>query len=312
MVSYGQSKKDLIILQQQTIDSLKVVVDSAAADLQNCQKQMIALDANIDRKEVEAARTLQRMDSLKSHSLKLEEEVSRLTLREHERRNPQPVVDISNAAACKSYLMGKVFVGKNWDGDVYLTFGFSGAVSVSKEVCGEWEHKQIPKLGGTLIIDTDMGLLKHARKVHFGPDSWALLCGDGNLIWSKADESYGTMTYLVPDVDVLSRTDRTIEIEGMFLDACYLPDVENFLDFNIQTPNGIVKMGFRDYAHTGTEPLYEANEPTMGLIAPNPAAIGKWFVLSIARDVGVGEYTDENPEPESFPVDVIVGIRPLE
>lgn len=305
----GQNKKEQILYQQQTIDSLTVMLDSAAVDLRTCRTRVLDLDAVIYRKEYEAARTLQRMDSVKLRSLQLEMEVAQMAQREQERKHPPIVVDVSNAPACASYLKNKLFVGEHWEGDLYLNFNQNGIVSATKEQCGEWERKKLPKFGGTLKINPEMGSVNQARSIQFGPNQEAKLCSDGTLIWAYE----GTNVFMTPANDLLSVPDKSIEVNAIFLDAGGNDDVGEKLMFIIHSNEGYRRYVLEDATFTGPNPkasqeLYlDFGDGMPPSYAPNPSMIGQRFILTLAR----GESYPDDSDPQPYPADHIVDIRAI-
>jgi len=310
----GQNKKEQLLYQQQTIDSLTVMLDSAAADLRTYRTRVLDLDGVIDRKEYEAARILQRMDSVKLRSLQLEKEVAQMTQREQERKHPPIVVDVSSAPACASYLKNKFFVGEHWDGDLYLNFDQNGTVSATKEQCGEWELKKLPKLSGTIKINPEMGWVKQARSIHFGPNQEAKLCGDGTLIWAYE----GTNVFMTPANDLLSVPDKAIEVDAIFLDAGGNDDVGEKLMFIIHSNQGYRRYVLEDATFSGPNPeasqeLYlDLGDGMPPSYAHNPSMIGQRFILSIVRGESYPEYSGEGPEPDPYPADVIIAVRAID
>lgn len=306
---YGQNKKEQIQLQQQIIDSLKSALDSAETNLTIYHTRVLELDAVIDRKEHAAIKEQERTDSLKLRSLQLEKQLAQMAQREEERRKPPVVVDVSSVPACRSYLKNRLFVAEHWDGDLYLSFDQNGTVSVTKEQCGEWDRKKLPELGGSLEIDLDMGLVKTVRRFHFGPNQEAILLGDGTLIWTYDGSNY----FMIPESTLLSLPDKTIEIDGIYLDAGGNDDVGEKLMFMIRSNVGHLRYVLEDATHTGPNPkasqaLYlDLGDGMPPSYAPNPSMIGQRFILTIAR----GESYPDDSDPQPYPADHIVDIRAI-
>ncbi|MBK8582095.1 MAG: hypothetical protein IPL86_09745 [Flavobacteriales bacterium] len=308
LCGYGQNKKELILIQQQKIDSLIEVVDTSKSQMRIHRTEISELEATLDRSKQEAANKQRSMDDLQSRSDQFEQKVSQLTQRVSMLDRSPAALDVSNTKACLEYLKGKSFTGETWGEKLSLKFEGKDSVQAFSMKCGEW-WKEIPKYSGTWKLDPVVDTGRNVRRIQFGPDLWALLCSDGFLIWPYE----GSNLFMPPESDLLSRPGQTVEIEGVYLDAGGNMDVGQKLIFMIHSNEQYVRYVFEDGTFGtlnphATQPLYLDMGAGMDSYSPNLSLIGKRFILTVAR----GESNTDESDPQSYPADHLVGIRAID